>query len=149
MTEVERVARDLQGQVGTARSLVVRPVETGAIRGFLDAAGDDNPLYRDSEYARGTRWGGLVAPPTFVGTIRGDASMADIPFGSSVLNGGEAYEFFRPVRPGDLITAAEILEGIKGVVGKSGELLVLTSRTDYVNQEGNLVARRRGTAIKR
>lgn len=33
---------------------------------FAMGLGDDNPLYNDADYARGTRWGGLIAPPTYL-----------------------------------------------------------------------------------
>ena len=42
------------------------PVEAGHIMMFARAVGDDNPIYRDSEYASGTEVGGVVAPPTFM-----------------------------------------------------------------------------------
>src|SRR5512139_2063685 len=33
------------------------------IRHFCDAVGDKNPLYRWDEYAKFTRYGGIIAPP--------------------------------------------------------------------------------------
>ena len=42
-------------------------------RHFAYGYGDDNPLYCDPEYATGTRWGGLIAPPTFLYTMGEDA----------------------------------------------------------------------------
>jgi len=36
-----------------------------AVRRFALCIGDDNPLYTDPDYARGTRWGGVIAPPAF------------------------------------------------------------------------------------
>jgi len=37
-----------------------------AIRNFSNGVGDSNPLYRDEEYAKGTRYGALVASPSWV-----------------------------------------------------------------------------------
>jgi acyl dehydratase len=37
-----------------------------AIRHWAEALGDDNPLWRDAEYARTTRWGTIIAPPTML-----------------------------------------------------------------------------------
>ncbi|WGT61277.1 MaoC family dehydratase [Variovorax paradoxus] len=34
------------------------------VRKFAEAAGDDNPLHHDAEFARGTRFGGLIASGT-------------------------------------------------------------------------------------
>ncbi|MDP6509730.1 MAG: MaoC family dehydratase N-terminal domain-containing protein [Dehalococcoidia bacterium] len=37
-----------------------------AIRHFAFGYRDTNPLWTDEEYASGTRYGGIVAPPTFL-----------------------------------------------------------------------------------
>src|SRR5262245_693847 len=42
------------------------PVEAGDIMLFARALGDPNPIYSDAEYARTTRCGGIIAPPTFL-----------------------------------------------------------------------------------
>ncbi|GAA0935056.1 FAS1-like dehydratase domain-containing protein [Pseudonocardia zijingensis] len=42
------------------------PVEEGAIMLFARALGDENPVYRDREYARNSEFGAVIAPPTFV-----------------------------------------------------------------------------------
>jgi acyl dehydratase len=36
-----------------------------AISHFAFGCGDDNPLFHDPEYGKGTRWHGQIAPPTF------------------------------------------------------------------------------------
>src|ERR1700742_2798843 len=40
-----------------------REATTDGIRNFARGYGDDNPLFVDPEYASGTRWGGVIAPP--------------------------------------------------------------------------------------
>ncbi len=42
------------------------PVEEGSIMMFARAIGDPNPIYSDHEYAAGTRFGAVLAPPTYV-----------------------------------------------------------------------------------
>ncbi len=37
-----------------------------AIRHWCYGIGDTNPLYLDEDYARGTRYGGIIAPPNFL-----------------------------------------------------------------------------------
>lgn len=44
-------------------------VERGAVRKFAEAIGDPNPLYVDEAVAKGSRYGGLIAPPTFPRTL--------------------------------------------------------------------------------
>lgn len=41
------------------------PVEASHILMFARAVGDPNPIYEDSEYARGAEPGSIIAPPTF------------------------------------------------------------------------------------
>lgn len=42
-----------------------RLVTEDLIRHFAEAMDDPNHLYRDLRYGRFTRWGGIMAPPTF------------------------------------------------------------------------------------
>ena len=37
-----------------------------AIRHWAEALSDDNPLWLDADYARPTRWGTIIAPPTML-----------------------------------------------------------------------------------
>ena len=48
---------------------VVNLIERGAVRKFAEAIGDPNPLYTDEAVARTSRYGGLIAPPTFPRTL--------------------------------------------------------------------------------
>ena len=41
------------------------------IQNYMRTIGDDNPLYNDPEYARGTRYGCLIAPGPILSQIRG------------------------------------------------------------------------------
>ena len=55
--------------VGASSEPVANVVERGAVRKFAEAIGDPNPLYTDEEAARRSRYGGLIAPPTFPRTL--------------------------------------------------------------------------------
>lgn len=46
-----------------------RYVNPDSIRHFVDGIGDPNPLYRDEEYARNTRYKSLVAPPSWLYSV--------------------------------------------------------------------------------
>ena len=39
------------------------PYNQWSVTRYLASVGDDNPLYWDEQYAAGTRWGGVIAPP--------------------------------------------------------------------------------------
>ncbi len=55
--------------VGASSGPVANPIERGAVRKFAEAIGDPNPLYVDEAVAKGSRYGGLIAPPTFPRTL--------------------------------------------------------------------------------
>ena len=46
-----------------------REVTIDTIEHFVDGIGDLNPLYRDREYCKNTKYKGLTAPPNYIYTI--------------------------------------------------------------------------------
>lgn len=149
MSTLEQAVAEGQRYAGATGPANSRVIEAGAIRRFVEALGDANPLYTDAEYARTTRWGGIIAPPTFLCTISATLPMPDLGFGRVTLNGGNSYEWHRPVRPGDVITAQATLVEVRGVQASSGPLLVLVRSTRYTDQDGRLVAEARSTGLRR
>jgi acyl dehydratase len=60
-------ARELIGVPLRRDRMQWNEVATGdAIRQFADGVGDDNPLWRDPDYASRSRWGGTIALPSFL-----------------------------------------------------------------------------------
>ena len=55
--------------VGMRSEPVRNVVERGAVRRFAEAIADQNPLYTDEDLARKSRYGALLAPPTFPRTF--------------------------------------------------------------------------------
>ncbi len=149
MATLEEAVTEGQRYVGMAGPANSRVIEAGAIRRFVEALGDPNPLYVDPEYARHSRWGGVIAPPTFLCTISAPLSVPELGFGRINLNGGTSYDWYRPVRPGDVITAQASLVEVRGVQGNSGSMLMMIRSIRYTDQDGRLVAEGRGTGIRR
>ena len=123
-------------------------VERGAIRRFAEAIGDPNPLFNDEEAARQTRFGGMIAPPTFCRSL-------GTPFLKSSgwrefrgLDGGSEWEYFQPIRPGDRITVVSKLADIRETEGRLGPMVFITIETSYTNQFGELCVMQRSTAIR-
>lgn len=132
------------------------------IRRYADAIGDPNPLYRDEAHARGTAHGGIIAPPLFchalafddvpVDRLRADGlpSELDLPLPTSrAVGGGSTFDVGVPVRPGDVITARKVVEDIYAKAGGSGDLVFVVLETTFSNQDGDVVARERGTFVNR
>lgn len=70
----------------------------------------------------------------------------DLPF-DRILDGGGQWEFFSPIRIGDIITSTTKFADLREKDGKTGKMLFLTFETSHVNQHGETVAKSRGTLI--
>lgn len=82
------------------------------IRHFAWGCGDLNPLWQDMEYARGTSWGTILAPPLFpMSTYYGPLFPRDLKArskgtglpGLMALYSGTQFKFFEPIRLNDEI----------------------------------------------
>ena len=135
--------------IGTESEPLTMEVEKGAIIKFAQAIGDENPLWNDQAAARKTRYGGLIAPPTFLRSLR--LERPELPFESSftrVLDGGSDWEYFQPVRPGDLITAVSRLTDLQERPGRMGIMIFMISLITYRNQFDEVVATQTSTSIR-
>ena len=129
----------LRSRIGVDGPSVTVAVEAGHVKRFVEAIGDNNP-----------RWAN-EAPPTFL------VALAPVSlhlteaeeYGKGWLNGGNRFEYFAPVMVGDQIIATGRVADVYEKSGSTGTLLFIVFQTDYVNQRGELVARLRGTAIRR
>ena len=122
------------GKSGEPRTAAI---ERGAVERFAQAIGDGNPAYPD------------VAPPTFLRSVA--RAVPDLPGGDTLprlLDGGSAWTYHVPVRPGDTITIATKLESLAESEGRMGPMLIATYLTDYTNQRGELAATQRNTVIR-
>ena len=138
-----------QRAIGQESAPQIMEVEKGAIIKFAQAIGDDNPLYNDEVAARESRYGGLIAPPTFLRsavTARPELPF-DVPF-ERVLDGGSDWEYFVPVRPGDQITSVSRIEDMNERTGSIGLMLIFTIVVTYTNQFGQVVATQTSTSIR-
>jgi acyl dehydratase len=76
------------------------------------------------------------------------AALAKAGYGR-VVNGDMEFEFFRPARPGDTLTASSVIQDIIEREGRSGKMAFATTETTYINQHGELVAKQRHTTVHR
>jgi len=144
------IPEEMKQCIGLVDPPAVYEVEKGAIRRYADAVGDDNPLYRDEEYAAKTKYGGIISPPGFfgwpVGTVPmggaiGKAITAAMNAGYyRILDAGKSYEFFISVRPGDILVGSPQIADISEKEGKSGPMYIISFRTTFTNQNGDVVA---------
>jgi acyl dehydratase len=86
-----------------ARATRSRRVTTADIEHFTAISGDRNPLHYDEEYARATRFGGLVVQGGVTTAVLNAVVAEDLPGPGSVFLQLD-LRFLAPVRPGDVIT---------------------------------------------
>ncbi|MFH1485976.1 MAG: MaoC family dehydratase N-terminal domain-containing protein [Chloroflexota bacterium] len=144
-TTEEQIAK-IKASVGAEAEPFTYEVEKGAIRKFAVAVGDPNPLWQDEAYARKTRYGGIIAPPTFLRLFRPAKFPVETPY-SRRLDAGSEWEYFEPVRPGDRITGTVKLAGAAEREGRIGKMLILVWEITYKNQFAEVVATQRSTLI--
>lgn len=143
--EIE-ITPEMRAAIGSASDPVTWEVEEGEIIRFAEAIGDPNPIYSDEAAARKSRYGGIIAPPTFLHAY--GAAPLDFEYPEGVgLDGGSDWEYFEPVRPGDRITVTARVADIFEKSGRVGNMIFIVREIEYVNQFGQLAARRRSTGI--
>jgi len=157
MAEDSMISDEIQSMIGLWSEPVVLEVERGAIARLADAIDDPNPLYRDEEYAKNSKYGGIIAPPGFFGWPVGGG---DIEAGMSrvvgavaeagmlrILDGGIELNFMVPVRAGDTLVTYGKLADVREKQTSQGKMLFLIIEQKYLNQDGALVAVARQTLI--
>jgi acyl dehydratase len=152
MSALTEYADLLKGDIGVRGEPVTTEVEKGAVRKFARAIGETNPLYYDPGYAATTRFGAMIAPPTFVAVLKGTGlpPLPDPPVTFTVfLHTDDRIEQFAPIKVGDLITTAPELADVFVKTGRNGEMLFTTFAYEFTRSDGALVAKLAWTEVQR
>jgi acyl dehydratase len=135
--------------IGIESNPVKNEVEKGAIRKFAEAIGDPNPLYRDEEYAKTTRFGRIIAPPTFCRTF----DYGEIPGlnfkREGLIHGEQHFEYLKPIGAGDVLFCSTKLADAYEKEGKLGRMTFLVFEQKGVNEQGETVFIARSNVIYR
>jgi acyl dehydratase len=140
-----------RSMLGVASAPISYDVEKGAIRKFVEAIGDADPIYRDEQAAQAAGFKTIVAPPTFLCTFRAQ-ELPDLCLafdGRVRLNGGNEYEYYTPVYAGDTITVTAQYADVAERTGRTGKMVFVFTDLTFTNQHGDVVARGRNTGIMR
>ena len=147
---VSLVTEDMrQRTIGLRSGPSTLEVDRGAVQRFAEAVGDPNPLWNDEASARKSRYGGMIAPPTFLRAIRLERPQLpfDIPFTRN-LDGGGDWEYFEPGRVGDRITAEGRILDVWERAGRLGPMVLIATELTYTNQFEEVVATQVTTLIR-
>ena len=148
MADESAITREMRDAIGVESDPVAHEIERGAVIKFAQAIEDPNPLFNDEAAARRTRYGGLIAPPTFLRSMAPGPTRVEVrsPY-PAVLDAGSDWEYLEPVRPGDRITVTVRLVDLYEREGSLGNMLFAVRENRFVNQEGAMVAVDRDTEI--
>ena len=141
---------ELKSKIGMEWEPITHEIEKGMIKKFAQAIEDPNPLWQDEEYARKSRYGGLIAPPGFIYAIDSEELikyMVSLNPYDHLLNGGTEAEYYQPITPGDVITVTIKIGDIHEREGKTGSKVFVTFESVYKNQKHELVAKCRNIAV--
>jgi acyl dehydratase len=120
------------------------------IRRYAQSNGDRNKLYLDQSYARKSRYGGLIAPNTFLDLAQHYTATAigGLP-GAHAFHAGNRVEFYLAVRPGDRISPTFRPYVMTEKHGKfAGRMILVDMEILYRNQRDELVGKAHGHVLR-
>jgi acyl dehydratase len=155
MASKSAITQEMKKSIGTKLFEDFPPDEVSlwAIKRFIEATTDTNSLWQDEKYAKKSRWGGIVAPPTFLHVFdpanrafrkRPDLShmATTLPFEPPFVKTFQAFyefQFFIPLKPGDMITSTAKIGDVYEREGKSGWMVFIRMDNEHRNQRKQLV----------
>jgi hypothetical protein len=154
ITEEIRKMLDVERDVMISPSIGESDIRKWAIAVYWP---ETPPLqFWNAEYARSSRWGGIVAPQEFNPFAwpieRKEATRLGGPIGKDpgrrVLNGGSEGRYYAPMRPGDVIRSGTKLVDVYEKTGRLGVMMFLINETTWTNQKGEVVKVDRKTSIR-
>ena len=136
-----------QQLIGQWSTPVENLIEKGAVRKFAQAIGDANPLYVDEAYAQGTRYGRLLAPPTFsrtfdYGVVEGLVVPTD-----GLIHGEQQFHYERPLYVGESFWCSYRIADTYTRSGSLGKMIFLIYEQKGVSANGDTVFTSKSTVI--
>jgi 3-hydroxybutyryl-CoA dehydratase len=118
---------------GAPRKTIPYVLTREAIELYCRSVGDLHPLYVDEDFAKKSRYGGLIAPPSIhILLMFACTPIDDWMRSPGTINAGQSWSYNVPARPGDTITlAARALDKFI----KKGRLFAVHDNV-FFNQKG-------------
>ncbi len=122
---------------------------------MVEAIGESNPIYQDSEAARAQGYKDVVAPPTFTtvsllwsGALFQAFDDLEVEV-SRTVHAQQSCEFYQEIFPGDTLEGVVEIKNITHKKGKSGNLKFIQFEITYTNQRNELVSKEEMLVITR
>lgn len=171
------MTREIESLIGaeTGVETACDVVERGAVRRYVQAYMDDDPIFHSAAHAA-ARFGGPVAPPLYpmnmfrrpfatpdpfearahdphfdgiVGSTAQGLPPLPLAAGIGLLNAGTEVEVCRYARHGEVVTAKSRYASITEKNSSNGPMLLVVIETEYRGADGALLLRVRKTQIRR
>ena len=142
----ERGLEDLRKRIGVKITDTVEPwnheATRDAIRHYAHGIGDNNPLWNDPDYAEKTKYGSLVALPSFLfSTDRIISGYCGGLSGIHAMWAGADWTWHKPVLRNDVITTEAYLKDlVEHQTRFAGRSFQQIYHVDFFNQRGEKVA---------
>lgn len=142
----ERGLADLRERIGAKIGFTAEPwcyeATRDNIRHYAHGIGDDNPLWCNPDYAAKTKYGGIIALPSFLFATSRIVSgyVGGLP-GVHAMWSGADWTWHKPVQRNDVIsTEAHLKDLIEHETRFAGRAIQQIYHVDFFNQEGDKVA---------
>lgn len=171
------MTREIESLIGaeTGVETACDVVERGAVRRYVQAYMDDDPIFHSAAHAA-ARFGGPVAPPLYpmnmfrrpfatpdpfearahdphfdgiVGSTAQGLPPLPLAAGIGLLNAGTEVEVCRYARHGEVVTAKSRYASITEKNSSNGPMLLVVIETEYRGADGALLLRVRKMQIRR
>ena len=155
MVEESLITDEMRKSIGTQVFPDFPPetVDMWVIKRYLEATTDENPLWKDLDYAEKSRWRGFVAPPGILEAFNPsnhafrlypDMSHMSLPFNppfAKTFMAFNEWQIFEPVRPGDKLTSVCKIGDIyqRQSTSGSGRMVFIRLDNEHRNQNNTLV----------
>ncbi len=142
------ITKEAEALIGVEGPPVVTQIEKSWVQHFAHSIAwpnPPNPLFYDDAHGKKSRFGSIIAPPTFATRVRwmGDLHQrldAVLPEPTVMMNGGNDYEILGPIVPGDVMTGRGHLASLKESPRPDGGVLLIIKFAGSVdNQRGERI----------
>jgi acyl dehydratase len=148
----------LERRIGIPVRRTLRPhvvvASEDSIRHFANGIGQDDPIYCDADYGRGSPWGSVIAPPLYFSAIGIREPVEWTPEQEEAMSGGdplagigqymirESWTFYRPVQPGVTMMQRQALHRVEPRRSEAdGHIsLRVTHYTTHLTADGSVYA---------
>ena len=128
----------------------VGEIRADAIRTYAQGMGERNPLFFDEDYGRKSPYASMIATPIFLWTVRSitATNLGGLP-GVHSFYGGSEWEYYKPVSPGDIISASyRPYDVVEKSSTYAGHMAIQYAQTLFVDHRANAVALAKAWSIR-